>query len=439
VAGAAATGAPVAGAGTAASATGPANGAAGAPASPVTTTQPTQPTGAASETWCTVKPTLDARCTACHDGKLTAGAPMSLKTYADLQAPAPSDKSRKVFQLVGTRVHDTVKPMPPQQKLTTDELMHLDKWITAGAPQGPETACAALPGGTTKPSASDGSDLPWPTNCDATYKILSHGSGGATSPYMVPPGQEIHPQVAVTAPWGNEAVQSIAWRAITANPKVMHHWILYGGSRQFLVGWAPGKDRNSPLPDDVGLDMPPGPMTLDLHYNNLMGTAAEPDNSGVEICVVKKANFRPKTATVYMGFTQFAINIPAHAVNVDVTGNCTVNTTAPVTLISASPHAHTTARHMKFTVKRASGETIVMHDAPFDFNEQGTYGLDMPLVLNTGDTVTTTCTFTNDTNRAITFGEDTGNEMCFNFAVYYPKGALNCAGGGFPAGGIPGF
>ena len=36
----------------------------------------------------------------------------------------------------------------------------------------------------------------------------------------------------------------------------------------------------------------------------------------------------------------------------------------------------------------------------------------------------------------ITFGENTGNEMCFNFATYYPMGAMNCGGLGGTRGGF---
>ena len=51
------------------------------------------------------------------------------------------------------------------------------------------------------------------------------------------------------------------------------------------------------------------------------------------------------------------------------------------------------------------------------------------VILETGDVVTTTCSYTNDTNKNITFGESTTNEMCFNFASYWPAGALSCGGG----------
>jgi hypothetical protein len=81
---------------------------------------------------------------------------------------------------------------------------------------------------------------------------------------------------------------------------------------------------------------------------------------------------------------------------------------------------------MKFSVKKASGELITMHDAAFSFDEQQAYALTPPVQLVTGDKVITTCTYDNPTDHAVTFGENTENEMCFNFAAYYPKGALNC-------------
>jgi hypothetical protein len=201
-----------------------------------------------------------------------------------------------------------------------------------------------------------------------------------------------------------------------------------------MVGWAPGKDTNEPYPADVGLHLPGGSLTLDVHYNNLQGTSSEMDQSGVELCVLKKANFRPKSATVAQNLSQYLINIPARAVNHEVTGTCNITGNAPITLLSVSPHAHKNAKHMKFTVERANGEKIVMHDEPFNFEEQTSYALKPPVVLKSGDRVITTCTFTNPEDRAITFGEDTGNEMCFNFAVYEPMGALTCGGlgGGFP-------
>jgi hypothetical protein len=173
-----------------------------------------------------------------------------------------------------------------------------------------------------------------------------------------------------------------------------------------------------------------------------MGTSDGKDNSGLEVCVLKQANFRKNTAAVYSGFSSFNIAIPAHATKFDITATCDVTGNQAVTLLTTSPHAHKFAHPMKFTVVRASGETIVMHDGAFDFEEQAAYSLEKPLDIKAGDKVITTCTFDNPTDQTVTFGENTGNEMCFNFATYYPMNMLSCGGfGGFPGGApmIPGF
>ena len=84
---------------------------------------------------------------------------------------------------------------------------------------------------------------------------------------------------------------------------------------------------------------------------------------------------------------------------------------------------------MKFTVEKAGGMRIVMHDMDFNFEEETTYALRPPVTVESGDRIITTCTFSNDSNQTFTFGENTGNEMCFNFALYEPKGALRCGPG----------
>jgi len=173
-----------------------------------------------------------------------------------------------------------------------------------------------------------------------------------------------------------------------------------------------------------------------MHYFNTAGTKAEPDNSGVEVCIVKKEHFRKNTAAVTMGLSNFLFSIPAHSTNYDVKASCTVSGSSPITIMTASPHAHKLARHMKFDIKKKNGQAIVMHDMPFMFGEQKTYTLDPPIVVEAGDVINTTCTYSNDGNSAVTFGENTGNEMCFNFASYYPAGSLTCGAGGIDIGSL---
>jgi cytochrome c5 len=391
--------------------------------------------------WCKAKQVLDTYCVSCHDGQGSGGSPMGLTSIEDLQADAVVSQGKKVYEVVGTRIHDTKNPMPPKQKLSAEELATLDAFVAAKAPAGDNPSCT----GSTAPTGGDAGTTAitpdWnPDSCDAIYKIYAHATSSLDTPLSVPAGQEIHPQIYWDAPWGSEKVQMINVRPITDNKKVLHHWILYSGQGAFLTGWAPGDNARKEFPSDIGMNMPTGArsLRLDMHYFNTMGTQTELDESGLEICIVKGAHLRPKAAAVTMSFVSlgnFGVLAPAGANNTPTSGTCNVQATSPVTLMTASPHAHTYANHMKFTVKKKSGETIVMHDGDFKFGEQQSYALDPPVVLETGDVVTTTCYYTNPTTKNITFGESTTNEMCFNFASYWPAGALSCSGfGGIPAG-----
>jgi hypothetical protein len=380
---------------------------------------------AASTTWCDVEPITSKNCVPCH--KTGGVGPMTLASYDDFLKASTSFPSSKIYERTGVRIHDPKAPMPSTGMLGGSDLAVLDAWIAGGATAAPAGGCDA------RPIEPPTDAIPWPTDCDAIYRITAHAPTGVSDPYLVPPGQEVHPKIDVDAPWGDEEVQAIAFRPITDNEKVLHHWILYGSDRTFLTGWAPGGDGIARLPSDVGISMPQGVngMYLDMHYFNLTGASAEPDSSGVDVCVLKKEHFRPKMAGVVRTFGSLGTNFvlaPAGKANHSETGQCPVTVTQPVHLLSASPHAHTYAVHMKFTVTKKDGRELVMHDAPFFFHAQKSYTLKDEVILETGDVVNTTCTYTNDTSKNILVGESTTSEMCFNFAVYYPKGALRCGG-----------
>ncbi|MBH9751115.1 peptidylglycine alpha-amidating monooxygenase, partial [Clostridioides difficile] len=59
-------------------------------------------------------------------------------------------------------------------------------------------------------------------------------------------------------------------------------------------------------------------------------------------------------------------------------------------------------------------------DVPkYDFNAQ--QWLPNTSTLAYGDTIRTRCVWNNTTNAAVGFGENTEQEMCFSFMMYYPK------------------
>jgi hypothetical protein len=350
---------------------------------------------------------------------------MPLDTYGALMAGSKTDASVRVADLLVGRMTSQSAPMPPRGLLAESDVDLVARWLAAGAED--DASCGDQ--ATTAPSPA-----PWPDHCDETVRIVAHAPDSADAPYVVPAGQEIHPKVPVDAPWGDAEVQAIAFRPILSNAKVLHHWILYASDRTFLTGWAPGGDGGARLPDDVGMYMPhgAGSMYLDMHYFNKLGASDEPDASGVEVCLLHKDNFRPNTATVFRGFNSIGgpdlVLAPAMTANHDETGTCQVQASTKVRLITSAPHAHRYATHMRFDVQRATGESVVLHDKAFRFEEQGSYPVSGVVELTSGDVVHTTCTYTNDTASNVRFGESTEDEMCFNFAVYYPMGALSCKG-----------
>ena len=91
---------------------------------------------------CDVATILFNRCRSCHGSPTNLGAPMSLVTWADLQKPAVTDPSRKVYELVAARVRDSMRPMPPAQdgKIAAADKMRVVDWCMQGAPSLPSGA-----------------------------------------------------------------------------------------------------------------------------------------------------------------------------------------------------------------------------------------------------------------------------------------------------------
>src|SRR5262249_31430303 len=84
-----------------------------------------------------------------------------------------------------------------------------------------------------------------------------------------------------------------------------------------------------------------------------------------------------------------------------------------------SPHMHKLGKAMSTYVSR-NGQTLKVVDQPgFDFNSQ--LGYTTSVDFGAGDTASTRCVWNNTTDQTVKWGENTGDEMCFNFVTYYPK------------------
>ncbi|MDB4989124.1 MAG: hypothetical protein JWN04_4302, partial [Myxococcaceae bacterium] len=229
-------------------------------------------------------------------------------------------------------------------------------------------------------------------------------------------------------------------------------WILYGvdsatqqdgsvqggvgqsiGSMQgefYIAGWAPGAP-DLTLPDDVGLHMPTGTnakFRLEVHYFNTSATAVtEEDATGVEFCVSSRKRTH-EAAVHWLGTTN--VVVPPGTTDLNSTCRPKINN-GPVHLLSLSAHMHKTGVRARATLNRASGGAAVMLiDDPFSFAEQNAYHQPRDnsapdVQIEAGDTIDVTCSYENATGATKRFGSNTEDEMCFFYALAWPRGQLS--------------
>jgi hypothetical protein len=385
---------------------------------------------------CDVAEALSAACVECHGDELRFGAPMPLTSYDALQAPAPTDESRATWELVGERIHSTTDPMPPAPfELDPEHEAALTAWVEAGAPVADEgQQCAFDPGSGGSPVPIE--ELPC-GEPDHTFLASGNGPDGA---YPVPQGGDGNFYICFPFPSPfEEGEQITAMKPLLDQEEVLHHYILWEtesfvplsnepfncsalptNDSTFVSGWAPG-GRTQILPDNVGFRTKPNThYLLQVHYWNVAGHNLF-DKSGVGMCSTTEP--REHNAGV-IGVGPILLNIPPRSEGVEYSAGCPgfqTLFTPGFTILGSSPHAHQFATRFKTEIVRASGETelLTLVD-PWDFENQTGYIIDPPIRIEPGDGVKATCTYDNPTDETITWGENTEDEMCFDFMTIYP-------------------
>jgi hypothetical protein len=377
--------------------------------------------GVAGTLPCAVDDVLARRCRTCHGKTPSFGAPMSLVTYADLQAPAKSDPTQQVYQLVLTRIHDDAAPMPqpPNPRLVPDDMTTLDDWIAANAPSGDGSAC---------PDAGVPDAAPSTLSCTPDVALRP-----AAAWAMPTDQQDIYVCYGVDVPVTGSR-QVIAFQPRIDNTRIVHHVLLYESTtaisttpfpcsgtsvrNKLLYGWAPGGQAFE-LPDVAGYPMGSGTAhyMVQVHYNNITALSGQTDSTGFDICTTDQ--LRPNAADI-VAFGSLNFTIPAHG-SLDITCDWTLPATRPAyNVISAFPHMHQLGKAIRTTA--TTGDA----GAPIDLGGVDSWSFSnqvwFPLTaqIHPGDTVHTRCAWDNTTDTAVTWGEYTENEMCFSFTMYYP-------------------
>jgi hypothetical protein len=383
---------------------------------------------------------------------------MALVTYADLLKPAVSKPTLKTYEIVKMRVHDKANPMPPASAsaLPAADMAVLDAWFDAGAQPGTTAADANcmvktedVVGGSADLSTGPLVAAPGET----CYEFKNHQSTTMVDdqPYDVGLGEH-YEQFYFKAPWPKGSVAT-AYGTRIDNGQVLHHWLLFGTNENevegfhktaplptllglepmLLAGWAVGGPNVVP-PKDVAFILPePGAqINIQYHFYNSTNTK-QVDASALQICVVP-AGTRPHIGNVtWLGSEDLGgakwsggKGMPPHMASTFTT-TCNPNRMGvaadePIHIIGFEPHMHRLGTNMTTRVNHKDGTSEVIFDHPFTFGYETHYFKNYDLLP--GETLTTSCSFNNTTDKGVRFGESTDDEMCYQFTFAWPAHAM---------------
>jgi hypothetical protein len=153
-------------------------------------------------------------------------------------------------------------------------------------------------------------------------------------------------------------------------------------------------------------------LRFQSHYVN---TSDKPIRASV---VVKLTKVDPATVTRWvaqMHFNRIALSIPP-GTGQEVTTSCTIPSNfGPIGLLSAVSHMH--KQGVRFVAKTSTGVPLL---ETTEWDEAPPMNYPQPVMLNPGDAISWTCTYQNDTQATITYGDSAlKNEMCIYIARFF--------------------
>lgn len=371
---------------------------------------------------------LQQNCQTCHH----AGdiAPFPLVTYDDA-------KSRATL----IRLMTLTRQMPPwkpsngcgdfadDRRMSTDDIATIGKWVDAGAPEG------------------NPADLPAPLVFGSDWSLGNPDLVlSSPEPFTAPEGKDTYR--CFTMPTNLISTAYVA--AIDTHPgdrSSVHHVIsfidttgasvalddaepgpgytCFGGPGFTLPGtlggWAPGM-RALQLPSEVAFELPAASrVVLQVHYHP-HDHAPSPDRTEFGIYFAKQppANVMRVVPIINQTFT-----IPPNNSSYEVKASLPIPTPFPTRIWFIAPHMHLLGRKMTVEMTPPGGNSQCLIDIQdWDFNWQGAYLYRQPIDVPAGTQLSLRAWYDNSTSnprnpnsppKAVSWGEETTDEMCIAF------------------------
>jgi hypothetical protein len=333
-----------------------------------------------------IAPILYQNCVLCH--RAGEVAPFSLLTYQDAakRAALIAEVTRKRI-MPPWRPDDGPVPFRHARRLTDGEIDVLQRWASAGAPQG-------VGAGPAEPQFPQGWQAGQPNLVVSTPATNVPADGPDIWRCLV-----IHLNF-----HEDRYVSAVEFRPGTR--RVVHHALLYldtsgkarkldeetpepgyecyGGPRfvpnALLAGWTPGlvSDR---LPSGTAQKIPRGAdLIIQIHYHP--SGKAEQDQSSLGLSFTS----RPEHEMAMFVKETTLIDIPAGEAHHEIRQKSIIPADADV--IGIAPHAHYLCKEMTVEARLPEGSIIpLIHIGDWDFNWQGIYWYEKPVHLPAGTQV----------------------------------------------------
>jgi hypothetical protein len=267
----------------------------------------------------------------------------------------------------------------------------------------------------------------------------SSGSSGPSGPpsltlqssaLSVPAGQEDYRCWSYKVPEGNplNVIQTIP-----TIPKGVHHYAVFTSPdplpaspqnydcHEMGLDWGlvnaggigtPGMT----FPEGAALSLKPGSqIILQLHVLNASADTLDVPEVNVQLLGGEAASYQP-IGLLIAGTLN--ISIPPNSTATKINGGCEVADELP-NVFAVFPHMHQLGSHIQVgvTPSGATNESVI-YDAGWSFGTQGVYPVSTS--VKTGDQVKVVCTYDNTSDKTVSFGLSSTDEMCFGVLYYYP-------------------
>jgi hypothetical protein len=168
-------------------------------------------------------------------------------------------------------------------------------------------------------------------------------------------------------------------------------------------------------PEGVAIRLKAGSqITLNLHLFNTNETELS-GTSGLLVKTMDEADVENVAETILAG--PIELEIPPG--RVEQSGTCTFSHDS--TIFQILPHMHQTGVHLKAIAHSSTMGDVELFDGPYSFEDQQVLPVDM-IEMKAGDTVDVTCTYENETEEEINWGDSSLAEMCFAGLGRFPAG-----------------